>query len=77
MKTVRQIKMHLRNCIEDMKTLHGFSIEQIAKASDVSSPTVRSCINRPHAVKAETIEIVYRACVDMAQSLSTQEVTHA
>ena len=67
MTTVKQIKMQLRNCIEDMKTLHGLSNDAISKMSGVSLPTVVSCINRPHAVKAETIEKVY---VSMVKSIN-------
>jgi|DEB0MinimDraft_10_1074344.scaffolds.fasta_scaffold07332_4 hypothetical protein len=63
MKTVKQLKMELRNRIEDIKGAYRLNNQEIGVASGVTNVTVGRAINSPHLLKAETVEQVYQGCV--------------
>lgn len=63
MKTVKQLKMELRNRIEDIKVTYRLNNQEIGEAAGVTNVTVGRVINRPHTLKAETVEQVYQGCV--------------
>lgn len=65
MKTVKQIKMELRNQIEDMKNAYRFSNIEIAEACGVTNVTVGHAINAPHRVSAEMMERIYNGCAEL------------
>ena len=65
MKTVKQLKMELRNAIEDIKVANRFSNMQIADASGVTNVTVGKAINAPYTISAEAVQKVYDGCVKL------------
>lgn len=67
MKTVKQLKMELRNRIEDVKVTYRLNNREIGEAAGVTNVTVGRAINSPHLLKAETVEQVYQGCVRLEQ----------
>jgi len=60
MTTVKQLKMQYRNGIEDAKNRRGLTHAEIAEMSGLTRETVMNAINKPHKVKVETMEEIWR-----------------
>ena len=60
MTTVKQLKMQYRNGIEDAMQRKGLKISDLAELSGYTTQTARNVVNRPHKVKVETMEEIWR-----------------
>ena len=60
MTTVKQLKMQYRNGIEDAKNRKGLAHAEIAEMSGLTRETVMNAVNKPHKVKVETMEEIWR-----------------
>lgn len=65
MITTKQLRMELRNKIEDRKNELNLSYYDMAKLAEKSLMTVSNSVNKPHLVKLETMEEIWNLLAEL------------